>query len=148
MRNTILLLALLGACNLASADGLQLQRQEGFQSYYSGTLTVSGQFQFFAEDEFNHGLCFYPQGSSAAKIPRSGDDERMPWFCFSNQQQAFALLQVPSSLPAGFCSAEGSAQLRISQYMTDTTPSEVSDIAHLESVLQSKPTRLQPCETP
>lgn len=143
---SICLIALLACCTLVSADGLQLQRQEGFKAYYSGSVTVAGQFQFFAEDEFNHGLCFYPQGGSAALIPRSAEDERMPWFCFSNQQQAFTLLQVPSSLPAGFCSAEGSAQLRISHYMTDTTPSEVSDMAQLESVLQAKPLRLLPCE--
>ena len=40
--------------------------------------------------------CFEADSSSAARLPRWSDDERRPWFCFSNRAEAAQALGPPS----------------------------------------------------
>jgi hypothetical protein len=144
MRALFILAALLPA--LAQANGLQLDHREGEQRFYRGQLDLSGEYIYRPHDEINSQLCFFPQGPSAAAIPRDADDTRLPWFCFANQQQALAQLGVPTQLPSGKCVIAGTARILVSAYKVDTRAMEVSDLAHLDAVQQVGAAELQPCE--
>lgn len=130
---------------LTFADQLRKERTEGKRVYYAGAIVVSGRFSQELENEFNPGLCFYPQGKSAKLIPRQRGDERIPWFCFSNQPRAFLLLKVPKKLKRGVCEIEGNATIVVSNYVVDTTPSEVSDLAQIDRVVTVSGLTHKPC---
>ncbi|MBD9425886.1 hypothetical protein IB232_11190 [Pseudomonas sp. PDM15] len=144
MRALCLLAALLPA--LTQATGLQLDQRDGEQRFYRGQLALSGEYSYRPHDEINSQLCFFPQGPSAAAIPRDADDARLPWFCFANQQQAFAQLGVPAELPSGKCVIAGTARILVSEYKVDARAMDASDLAQLDAVQQVGAAELQPCE--
>jgi hypothetical protein len=144
MRALCLLATLLPA--LALANDLQLEQRDGEQRLYRGQLVLSGEYRYSPQDEINSQLCFFPRGSSAAAIPREVDDARLPWFCFTNQEQAFAQLGVPIQLPIGKCVIAGNARILISAYRVDTRAMEVSDLARLDTVQAVETGELQTCE--
>lgn len=85
-------------------------------------------------------------GPSAAAVPRDEDDARLPWFCFANQEQAFAELGVPAQLPSGKCVIAGTARVLVSAYKVDTRAMDVSDLARLDAVQERGTAELQDCE--
>lgn len=144
MRTLCLLATLLPALTLA--NGLQLDHRDGEKRFYRGQLALSGEYSYRPHDEINSLLCFFPQGQSAAAIPREADDARLPWFCFANQEQAFAQLGVPAQLPGGKCVITGSARIQVSEYMIDARDIGVSDLARLDAVQDVGTAELQDCE--
>lgn len=144
MRTLFILAALSPA--LVQANGLQLDHHDGEQRFYRGQLALSGEYSYRPHDEINSQLCFFPQGPSAAAIPRDQGDARLPWFCFANQAQAFAQLGVPAELPAGKCVIAGTARILVSEYKVDTRAMDVSDLARLDAVQDRGQAELQDCE--
>lgn len=115
----------------------------------STTKKLSGTYEMLSLDTFRGGtLCFVADKASAQYIPRTKDDQRMPWFCFTNQDAAKTKLKI-SNEQALFqkntqCASEnevlsGSATIEVTNYTLDTGEGDGTDMATLDKVLTSTP---------
>lgn len=122
----------------AGSSGLKLERAANNHDYYSGSINVSGKFEMLLDETsvqiMGKRLCFIPEGESQKVIPRD-DDQRAPWFCFSNRDQANKLLSIPKE-EAGSCGFTGTAEIVISDYVVDKTEGDAFDEAKLVTVIK------------
>ncbi|MCL2076746.1 MAG: hypothetical protein FWH15_10030 [Betaproteobacteria bacterium] len=132
-----------------ASESLVRESQEGNLVFYTGSVTLSGEFTRRTDrltlELLGDKLCFSAVGVSAKLIPRE-DDSRAPWFCFSNGQEAMQMLQVPASKPPeGKCGYSGEATLTVTRYIADRNESCVSDMAQLIDVIASTMPQLIDC---
>jgi len=139
------LVAFDASCAQINASPLSKMNSEGYLTYYEGSITVSGEYFQDERDPFISSVCFYPKGPSALLIPRENDN-RVPWFCFSNNELAMHLFKMPASPSGQICRHEGVATVQISNYVVNKLPSEVSDIAKLDKLLSSEKASTKECE--
>lgn len=109
-------------------------------AYYEGTITVSGRYQ---ESQPNtiHGetLCFWADEETGDLIPRSDVDSRASWFCFENQEEAKTAFEIDDSEIFADSSVEcfeGSAKVKVSNYIVNKKEAAVYDTAKLEKILE------------
>jgi hypothetical protein len=101
---------------------------------YSGTATVSGEYQAFTMFDMPI-VCFVPDEDSKNLIPRIASDERDPaGFCFTlwsktNVEEARAMLGITGD------EIKGKATLVISDYVEDMREIEAFDEARLVEVI-------------
>lgn len=121
----------------------------------STTKKLSGTYEMLSLDTFRGGtLCFFADKASAQYIPRSKNDQRMPWFCFTNQDAAKTKLKI-SNEQSLFqkntqCASEnevlsGSATIEVTNYTLYTGETDGTDLATLDKVLTSTPPMIR-CE--
>jgi hypothetical protein len=151
MKRTILLLTLCAAVVPAySEEGFRLQAKQGRLAYYTGEATISGDYEWRFDDEtlqhIGDLVCFYPKEASASLIPRAMDDKRVPWFCFSQQEDARKMLKIPSKRPNGNCTYTGEATIVIADYVVNLRESEVNDEARLVKVISASIPKNLKCE--
>lgn len=103
--------------NMATADsavGLKKAKQEGFLAYYSGSVTLAGEFWYpIAAGErevVGDQLCFNMDEKDAQLIPREPDDTRSPWFCFKKTPQAVKRLGLTELARLNVCELRGKPQ--------------------------------------
>jgi hypothetical protein len=61
----------------------------------AGEVAIAGTYGEHPAYPEPEALCFFPDEVSAQRLPRFPNDQRHAWFCFSNDQEAFAALQPP-----------------------------------------------------
>jgi hypothetical protein len=145
-RITVLSLAL-SSTPLMSAERLQIRERQGNFVHYSGSITVTGRFERRTDDEMiGDVLCFFPEGMSSSLIPRSKEDQRLPWFCFKNQREAQALLRAAGNPKKASCGFVGRATVIVSSYVVDLSETETFDTAQLDRVLSSSQPGFIKCE--
>ena len=102
--------------------------------YYDGTITVSGEYRESQPDTI-HGemLCFYADEETDDLLPRAS------WFCFENQEEAKTAFEIDDSEifadPSVEC-FEGSAKVKVSNYIVNKKEAAVYDTAKLEKILE------------
>ncbi len=117
--------------------------------YYSGSITVSGNYQELYPETFLGGeLCFYPDNETGYLIPRDPNlwgegngDGRTPWFCFKNQDKAKEMFGINDNKIFSDKTIEcikGKATVVVSGYVVDKLESEVSDIANLDRIISKE----------
>lgn len=115
---------------------LRRDRTEENHVYYSGSMTLSGSYNMCVGDASGivTGLCFTSDPETAFLLPRGyahGEesyDDRRPWFCFSNEAEALALLEV--DVPANGC-LNGQATVTVTDYVANILQGEAWDTARL-----------------
>lgn len=137
--------------NVAEAEQrLILLKHDGDKSYFTGVVTVSGEFELRTDETtlevLGEVLCFTPKGETAKLIPRGKGDSRMAWFCFVPQMEAWKLLKIPASPVAGTCGYSGNATIQISNYVVDHNESEVYDEARLVKVISATAPKSLKCD--
>ena len=96
---------------------------------FSGTLTLSGTYAPHPAYPEVEQLCFFPDDDAAVRLPRFPNDERISWFCFSNQDQARQRLAAPP--------AEGAATIMIDGFEYLYEHSDTYNSARLERVVNA-----------
>lgn len=71
-----------------------------FDSSFVGTVSFSGEVTLGGRtvphfDSDVRAVCFEANPAGAAELPRWPRDERRPWFCFTNRDEASRLLAPP-----------------------------------------------------
>jgi hypothetical protein len=96
---------------------------------FRGRVTVSGRYRGHPDypEPGADLVCFFVNGETAARLPRFREDERYPWFCFTNRAQAAERLGPPDT--------EGVATVVIDGYRTERRFTDVFDTATLVEVL-------------
>ena len=61
---------------------------------FAGEARVRGRYQRHPDTDVDL-LCFFTDAESGMRLPRFPHDERRPWFCFANQQDARRMLRTP-----------------------------------------------------
>jgi hypothetical protein len=61
---------------------------------FAGEARVSGRYQRHPDTEVDL-LCFFADTETGMQLPRFPHDERRPWFCFTNQEDARRMLRTP-----------------------------------------------------
>jgi len=113
--------------------------REGTMVYYSGSITVSGTYKEYRPDTLiGETLCFYPDEETAYLIPRSEEDSRIAWFCFSNQETAKELFEINEA--EAFADEtveyiEGTATVTVSDYTVNLLEAAVYDTAQLDTLI-------------
>ena len=89
------------AIGVLTVDSIDAQR--AIDSSYVGTARFSGEIELSGETlrNFDSDLrdrltCFEADSSTSARLPRWSGDERRPWFCFTNNDDAARALGPPS----------------------------------------------------
>jgi hypothetical protein len=98
---------------------------------FAGTATLSGSYRPHFDYPEVRELCFYPDPPSAERLPRFPNDERISWFCFTNQEDAQNAL---GGLPAA-----GQATIVIDRFDYLYEHTDTFNTARLESVLSHAP---------
>jgi hypothetical protein len=120
--------------------GFRKQREKGSLVYYSGAAIVEGKFSYSStkEDQERIGdqVCFYPTKKDGKLIPRE-DDQRMPWFCFTDTRQAKELLGISELIKnPEVCNVTGQATIEIRNYVVDKAETGTNDTAELVRVIE------------
>lgn len=164
MKKILLLVVLVlvcGGCSLYQLDDIGEQLVEAdvpstdqaalsddsFLIFYEGQITVSGKYQMLKPDTLLGGiLCFYADDETGDLIPRDPDlygegigDTRIPWFCFSDQDEAIEALGVDSSVfsDQSIECISGEATVTVSDYIVNTREAAVYDRATLDEVVDN-----------
>jgi hypothetical protein len=142
-------LLLICASAIGASTSLVLDKKVGHLHFYKGTAELEGVAERRTGTETlkteGDNLCFAVTGSSRRHIPREGDD-RLPWFCFSDQEsalQALSLLLAPAS---GTCGYRILATVVVGSYVVNRLESEVSDTAVLLAVKRRGTPSAVPCK--
>lgn len=123
---------------------LILKNAEGAVNFYNGNIVVSGKIDINPHDEFFSGmLCMLVDKTTSHLIPRVGDP-RTPWFCFENLEDAITMLKINAERINKECFS-GFATVEITDYQQDKNESEVSDLAKLVRVLESRKFSYKKC---
>jgi hypothetical protein len=82
------------------ADSIAADRRPIDSTYFGlarfrGQIDVSG-WTLGHPDPDSRAICFEADSASAARLPRWLGDERRPWFCFANRDEAAHALGAPS----------------------------------------------------
>lgn len=112
-------------------------------------ITFEGRYEYRTDTEslemFGEQVCFFPSKPSSENVPRPIGDHRMPWFCFSNSNQAAHLFGFQLNTSSHECGFKGNATITVSSYKRYTGEGDDNDVAMLDAVLKkSKPESL-PC---
>lgn len=91
---------------------------------FSGVVHLSGRRRPHPSDEELGAACFFPDSSSASRLPRLRSDERVSWLCFTNPEAAESLAVDPSS----------TQQITVDDYRYHFAFSDVFNTARLVSV--------------
>lgn len=132
-----------------NTDDLTKSKEENRYVYYNGTITVSGKYHEWSPDGLLGGiLCFYPDETTGHLIPRDPDmwgpgqgDERIPWFCFKDQEKAkemFGLNDDEIFSDKTVECLEGKATVTVSNYVVDKMESSVFDTAELNKIVSKE----------
>ncbi len=88
----LILVALITFPILAQAQTFKYQKDISGFKHYKGSVTLTGTYSRTLDPEYldymGDAICFEPNKTSSALIPRPKGDERTAWFCFSNFEQA------------------------------------------------------------
>ena len=98
---------------------------------FRGELTLSGTYKTdpSADETSTRTPCFFVNSTSAQKLPRFTNDGRIPWFCFSNPDEAQNLLGPPTT--------EGQeAIIVVDDYTLTYQPTDAVNTARLVQVEQ------------
>ncbi|MBL8329706.1 MAG: hypothetical protein JNJ71_12705 [Rubrivivax sp.] len=132
----------------AGASSLKLDRVEGDSRIYKGRVQLSGEVVRNTDketvDQFGDYVCFVVKGESARLIPRD-DDNRAPWFCFSNEEAAFKALRLPAQARKGSCGYRVPAEIVVTDYVVAMLESAVADNARLLTVKSRGTLKDIPC---
>jgi len=97
-------------------------------------LLLNGRYEFKTDggtpDMLGDNVCFYPDGTSAKRLPRTKTDQRLAWFCFSNTAHAKKLLRLDLQQKAD-CGASGTATVRVKNYQVYAEEGDGVDTAQL-----------------
>ena len=95
---------------------------------FSGRVTLTGNVHAYADDELlGDEVCLRDlDAASAAALPRLAQDERTPWLCFTNHDDAAASFSRGTTTHA---------TVTVSDYTIHYHPSDVYDTATLASVV-------------
>lgn len=117
--------------------------------HYSGNITIKGTYSESINTPFlGDTLCFYADKETGYLIPRdpnlygeNNGDNRAPWFCFKNQQEAKDMFGINDSevFKNSVECIEGTAEIEISEYTVNKMEAEVWDTAKLEKVISKEP---------
>lgn len=134
----------------SQAEVLKYQKDiSGFQ-IYKGNVTLTGTYSRTLDPEYleymGDGICFEPNKTSSALVPRPKGDERTAWFCFSNFEQAKKIFKLPDSIKKGFCKYEGKATITIKDYKLFVEETEGFDLTQLISAKDITPAKAVKCE--
>lgn len=88
-------------------------------------------------------VCFVVDERSEKRLPRPADDERRPWFCFTNAAQAMKAFALPAGRKG--CGLRGTATITVSAYAVARADGEAVDRARLERVVSKGAPRPIPC---
>jgi len=129
---------------------IQDPEESGSVISYTGQVVVSGDYSVDnqtggEEDLFSGILCFNVDEQSSSKIPRIDGDERSPWFCFNNQNEAKRELNIDNS--KNVCTVSGHAQIVIQDYDEFMTASEGSDSTKLKQVISLGTPTVKLCDS-
>ncbi|HOX60553.1 MAG TPA: hypothetical protein PLV72_00920 [Candidatus Magasanikbacteria bacterium] len=131
-------------------------KEDGRFVYYDGSITISGKYQeFYPETLLGSELCFYADDETGYLIPRDPNlwgegngDNRIPWFCFNDQDNVKEMFGIDDSAIFSDKTIEciqGKATIVISNYKVDKLESSVFDTANLDKII-SKETYKTKCE--
>lgn len=134
----------------SQAEVLKYQKDiSGFQ-IYKGNVTLTGTYSRTLDPEYleymGDGICFEPNKTSSALVPRPKGDERTAWFCFSNFEQAKKIFKLPDSIKKGFSKYEGKATITIKDYKLFVEETEGFDLTQLISAKDITPAKAVKCE--
>jgi len=90
---------------------------------FSGEVEIWGRAQAHPDADLGI-LCFLADEASAERIPRMVGDERIPWFCFENQEEAAEALD-----PARMADR---VRITVSNYIYRYARTDIHDSARLE----------------
>jgi hypothetical protein len=101
-------------------------------AFFAGEITLSGSTVPHPDpDAAEVAVCFEPDPSSAARMPRWVGDERRIWFCFENVGNAAHSLAAPGE--------EVGATVVIDEYRIHYGPSDEVNTARLLEVVERTP---------
>lgn len=98
---------------------------------FRGETTVSGTYKLApdAADAGTGNPCFFADAASASKLPRFANDERVPWFCFTNAAAVEQALGQPTATGK-------QVTIAIADYETVYQPSDVVNQAKFVRVVE------------
>jgi hypothetical protein len=147
----IILVAFMTLPILAQAQTFKYQKDISGFKHYKGDVTLTGTYSRTLDPEYleymGDGICFEPNKTSYALIPRPKGDERTAWFCFSNFEQAKKTFKLPDSIKKGFCKYEGKATITIKDYNLFVEETEGSDLTQLVAAKNITPAKAVKCAT-
>ena len=132
-------------------------KDDGRYVYYSGSITVSGNYRELLPETLLGGeLCFYPDSETGYLIPRDPNlwgegngDGRAPWFCFKNQDKAKEMFGINDTEIFSDKTIEcvgGKAVIIVSNYVVNKSESEVFDTANLDRIISKENYSSQQCQ--
>ncbi len=139
----ILLAAILSFPLIAHAEGLKLKNSTVEFDQYTGQITVSGEYSYYFEDEvLGDVVCFHPYAPSDKLIPRTSNDQRSRWFCFTQSSQAINVFKINKKSKQGYEGYTGHATVTVGDYAVYRGESEGFDTAKLISVKKAEAPKL------
>jgi len=112
-------------------------------------IVFDGRYEYRTDEEslemLGEQVCFFPTGPSSANVPRPTGDHRLPWFCFTNSEQAARMFSFELKAGSNGCGFEGKAKITVSSYQGYTGEGDDHDVATLDAVLEKSKPALLPC---
>lgn len=146
----LILVALMTFPILAQAQTFKYQKDISGFKHYKGSVTLTGTYSRTLDPEYldymGDTICFEPNKTSSALIPRPKGDERTAWFCFSNFEQAKKTFKLPDTIKKDYCKYEGKATITINDYNLFVEETEGSDLTQLMSAKNITPAKAVKCE--
>lgn len=150
MMNKILVIALGILPVFAQAQSFKYKNTESGFKNYQGLATLTGKFSRNLDPEYldymGDDICFEPNKTSAALIPRPKGDTRDVWFCFSNFDAAKKTFKLPDNIKKGYCQYEGQATIHIKDYHLFIEETEGFDSTQLVSATNITPAKAIKCK--
>ncbi|WP_053007679.1 hypothetical protein [Pragia fontium] len=110
-----------------------------FSSAAANTMTLSGEYSFYTDEMsmemIGQNICMSPDAQTGKQIPRSKNDERQLWFCFSDYEQARKALDIPKQAPEKGCGYSGKLTVEVSDYHVNQQQNDDFDVAKLVKVI-------------
>ncbi len=117
MLNKILLIALAVLPVFAQAQSFKYTNTESGFKNYQGQATLTGKFSRNLDPEYvdymGDDICFEPNKTSAALIPRPKGDTRDVWFCFSNFDAAKKTFKLPDNIKKVIANMKGRQRFKL-----------------------------------
>lgn len=146
----LIIVAFMALPILAQAQTFKYQKDSSGFKRYKGEVTLTGTYSRTLDPAYleymGDGVCFEPNKTSSALIPRPKDDERPAWFCFSNFEQAKKTFKLPDTIKKGYCKYEGKATIIIKDYNLFLEETEGFDLTQLVLAKNITPAQAVKCE--
>lgn len=146
----LILVALMTLPVLTQAQTFKYQKDISGFKHYKGDVTLTGTYSRTLDPAYleymGDGICFEPNKTSSALIPRPKDDERPAWFCFNNFEQAKKIFKLPDTIKKGYCKYEGKATITIKDYNLLVEETEGFDLTQLVLAKNITPAQAVKCE--